>query len=403
MKILMLTPYLPYPLHSGGQIRTYNLLKNLKDKHEITLFSLIKKESDRQYIKELEPLCHSVRVFKRSTKPFTLKNILRTGFSLFPFVVTRNLVPATMRGVREELEREQYDLIHAETFYMMPNIPQTTIPTILVEQTIEYLGYQSYAQSLKMQLVRPLLAIDILKIKYWEKYYWRHCDRLIAMSDEDRSFIQQETPDLKRIEVVANGVDTKHFDMVQRKEPAVPTALFVGTFSWLPNVQAVTYLVEQVWPLILKRVPKARLKIVGFSPTEKVQSYDALPSVTVSGSVPDIRDAYAGSSVLIAPVRWGKGTRYKILEAMATKTPIVATSIAVEGITGIQDGEHVLIGDDAQSMADRAVDVMQDAALRKRMAKASYELVNKSYNWKAISEHLDRVYQEIGSRQSKGR
>lgn len=397
MKILMLTPYLPYPLLSGGQIRTFNLLKNLKDKHEITLFSLIKNESDRQYVKDLEPLCHKVRVFKRSSKPFTLKNILRTGFSLFPFVVTRNLVPATMQGVKEELALEAYDLIHAETFYMMPNIPKTSIPTILVEQTIEYLGYQSYTQSSKMQLVKPLLQLDIMKIKFWEKYYWRHCDRLITMSDDDKSFIAQEAPEVGAIEVVANGVDASHFDDMERKEPAVPTALFVGTFSWLPNVQAVTYLVEEVWPHILKQIPEARLKIVGFSPTEKVQSFDALSSVTVSGSIPDIRDAYASSTVLVAPVRWGKGTRYKILEAMATKTPIVATSIAVEGITGVKDGVHVLLGEDAEALANQAVKVMKDHDLRARMAKKSYELVTKAYNWRAISEHLDRVYQEIGS------
>ena len=163
MHILMLTPYLPYPLVSGGQIRTFNLLKNLSQKHKITLFSLIK-EADHNYLENLAPYCQNIQVFKRSALPFTPKNILRTGFSSYPFVVMRNLVPETATAVKEELTREKYDVIHAETFYMMPNIPETKIPTILVEQTIEYLGYQSYADTTKRWYVKPFLDIDIGKI-----------------------------------------------------------------------------------------------------------------------------------------------------------------------------------------------------------------------------------------------
>src|SRR5690606_13354745 len=121
MRILMLTPYLPYPLLSGGQIRTYNLLKKLAKTHDVTLFALIKEESERQYIPELEKYCRKVQVFKRSQKPFTLRNILKTGFSSYPFLVIRNFTPETKKAVSKELAQTHYDLIHAETFYMMPN------------------------------------------------------------------------------------------------------------------------------------------------------------------------------------------------------------------------------------------------------------------------------------------
>src|SRR3989344_5996963 len=110
MNILMLTPYLPYPLFSGGQIRTYNLLKNLSKKHSITLFALIKDESERQYIPELEKYCSKVRVFKRTKTPFTLGNILRAGLSAFPFLVIRNLVDEVKDAVRSELMAKKYDL-----------------------------------------------------------------------------------------------------------------------------------------------------------------------------------------------------------------------------------------------------------------------------------------------------
>jgi polysaccharide biosynthesis protein PslH len=198
--------------------------------------------------------------------------------------------------------------------------------------------------------------------------------------------------------VVANGVDIEYFDAVPKHQLTDPTILFVGTFSWLPNVQAVNFLVNKIWPLILKQVPQARLKIVGFSPTPEIMSYHQKQSITVDGSVDDIRTAYAAAHVLVAPVMWGKGTRYKILEAMATHTPIVATPTAIEGIAGIKPDTHVLLGSDAASLAQQTVNLLTDTALQGKLADHSYELVKKRYNWHAISNDLDQIYQEIGSR-----
>ncbi len=392
MKILMLTPYLPYPLLSGGQIRTYNLLKKLSEKHEITLFALIKEESERQYIPELEKYCQNVRVFKRSQNPFTLKNIIQTALSTFPFLVIRNYVPETIKAIEKELSEGKYDLIHAETFYMMPHLPETEVPTILVEQTIEYLGYESYADQVKIPFLKPLLKIDINKIKQWEKYYWQWCDKLIVMSQEDKDFIAHEIGNPDKIEVVANGVDMAWFDKKERKLPVEPTILSVGTFKWLPNVEAVSFLVHEVWPKLKNLIPEARLWIVGNAPTQDVLAYQEKdPSITVTGGIPDIRDAFKGAHVLVAPVFSGKGTRYKILEAMASETPIVATDIAVEGL-GVKDGEEVLIGNTAEEMADQAARLLKDEKLRRSLATKAKAFVKKQYDWQYISTKLDEVY-----------
>jgi len=101
MKVLMLTPYLPYPPSSGGQVRSYNLIKNLAKDHQITLFSLIKNDNELKYVKELEKFCRKVEIFKRSENPWTLKNILRTGFSFYPFLVIRNLASKEKRQWKE--------------------------------------------------------------------------------------------------------------------------------------------------------------------------------------------------------------------------------------------------------------------------------------------------------------
>ena len=396
MKILMLTPYLPYPLLSGGQIRTYNLLKKLSHKHQITLFALIKSEEEKQYVKELEKYCHKVRVFKRSEKPFTLKNIFKTIFSSFPFLVIRNQAEGSLEAVRREIAQQDYDLIHAETFYMMPHIPACKIPIILVEQTIEYLGYESYAKKAPFFL-RPLLNIDVRKIHHWEKHYWQKAKRLIVMSEEDRQFIGKEL-NKEKIDVVANGVDTKWFAQKPRSLNSQPTILSVGTFKWLPNIEAVDFLVKEIWPIIKQRVAKAQLLIVGNAPTSKVISYGSNDrQITVAGRVEDIRDAFQSAHVLLAPVFSGKGTRYKILEAMASGTPVVASKIAVEGLN-IKDGQDVLTSNKAQELADLTVKVLNDKNLWQTLSANGKKFVSQHYDWELISQELDKIYQEIGDK-----
>ena len=396
MRVLMLTPYLPFPLLSGGQIRTYNLLKQLANKHEITLFCLIKDDTERQYIPEIKKYCKDIQVFRRSEQPFTLKNVLHTAFSRYPFLVIRNHVPAVIKATKEELAKHHYDLIHAETFYMMPHLPETSTPVILVEQTIESLGYESYAQKAWWPL-KKILDIDIQKIRFWEQHYWDIADRLIVMSEEDKQAITQHVKQPEKIAVVANGVDIAWFGQVKKRKHTNPTILFVGTFKWLPNREAVAFLVKKVWPLIRQEMPNAHLHIVGNSPSQTVLDYDnPEEGIKITGNIPDIRDAFATADLLIAPVFSGKGTRYKVLESLASGTPIVATSTAVEGL-GLTAGVHVELGDSAVTLAAKTIALLKDANRRESLAKNGLAFLTKRYDWPLISQKLDTIYQQMGT------
>src|SRR4051812_15186636 len=154
MRILMLTPYLPFPTNSGGQIRSNNLIKQLSKKHEITLCSLIKYDSDRKYIKNLEPFCKKIYVFNRPEKPFAITNILRTGFSTYPLLVIRNFSPTEKSALPQIIKDGNFDLIHAETFYVYPHIPETKIPVVLVDQTIEYQVYEHYVKNYRYDFLK---------------------------------------------------------------------------------------------------------------------------------------------------------------------------------------------------------------------------------------------------------
>jgi polysaccharide biosynthesis protein PslH len=187
----------------------------------------------------------------------------------------------------------------------------------------------------------------------------------------------------------------------QHQNPAVPTVLSVGTFNWLPNVEAVRFLVQNIWPLIKKVLPDSKLWIVGNAPTPEVYDYQKTDtSITITGGIPDIRDAFTNAHVLVAPVFSGKGTRYKILEAMAAGTPIVASKLAVEGLE-VKDGVHVLTDNTAEGMAKLTLKVLRDPALQRRLAKNGKEFVRTRYDWEYIAQKLDRIYRELASHRQK--
>jgi glycosyltransferase involved in cell wall biosynthesis len=391
MKILMVTPYFPYPLVSGGQIRTYNLLKKLAPHHKITLVSYYREDKEKEYLPELEKYCDEVVMIKRRPA-WSLLNILFAGVTPYPFLVSTYLSATARRRMAGLLENKDFDLIHIETFYLMPMLPKTNIPILLVEQTIEYQVYKNFVRDFKFWPIKPLLLFDVWKIKRWEEFYWRKATRLAAVSQDDKK-IMAETVAADKLEVIANGIDKDFFFSVERNVKE-PTVFFVGNFKWLPNREAVIHLVKDIWPKIKQQVDNARLLIVGRNVSDEIAAFRKKQGIEIKEDVEDIRAAFAQASVLLAPIRNGRGTKYKVLEAMACGVPVVTTPLGIEGIDA-EEGKEVFVRREDGRLAEQAVKLLKDENLNSRMGKAGRRLVRKAYNWEEITAHLDQVYKEM--------
>lgn len=397
MKILMLTPYLPYPPSSGGQVRSYNLLKHLAQRHEITLFSLVKGEEEKKYVAEIEKYCYEVVVFRRSKEPWMLGNILRTGLGLYPFLVIRNLSSEQKSAVANKLSEAEFDIIHAETFYVMPHIPETNVPILLVDQTIEYQVYQHFVENTAFWPLKPFLSMDVLKLKFWERYFWQKAARVVAVSEDDRQKIQQEVPNLK-VEVIPNGVDLDFFAKPKIKTNN-PRIFFQGNFTWLQNNEAARILVEDVFPLVKQQIPEVECWIVGQFPKEEIKQLEEKKDVFISQLDPadtaSVLDMYRKADVLVAPLYGPGGTRLKILGAMANSLPVVTTSIGGRGIEA-QDGREIILRDDPKELAAATVELLTNKALYSEITKSALKLVKEKYSWDKIAERLDKLYLEVG-------
>ncbi|OGM28829.1 hypothetical protein A2962_05100 [Candidatus Woesebacteria bacterium RIFCSPLOWO2_01_FULL_39_61] len=396
MKILMLVPYLPTITMSGGQTRWYNIIKYLAKKHDITLFSLIKDDSERKFIPELLKYCKKVRVFTRPKKPWTIRNIFLSVFGPFPLLVIRNQSLEERRAIRQELEGEKYDLIHAETFYVMPHLGKLSVPTILVEQTIWHEVYKHYVVNEVPWFLRVFYMQDVVKIMFWEKYYWSKADRLFGVSREDREAMLKLVPN-KKVGIIPNGVDTNFYKQKKVEKKYPPRILYgVTNFEWLQNQEATEILITKVWPKIRDYFSEAKIWIVGRKIPVWVKK-DVKEGVEVTENIPDARDAYGGATIMVAPIKGAGGTRLKILEAMAAGLPVVSTKVGVAGLN-LTNGENVLIADTIDELAEKAVSLLKDRAFAGKVGEAGRKHVEKYFDWKSIVKLHDPIYKELASK-----
>ena len=394
----MLTPYLPFPDSSGGQIRSYNLIKSLSKKHKITLFSLIKDDSEKRFVPELEKYCTKVRVFKRSKSPWTLRNIFLTGFGPYPFLVIRNLSPQQKLAVKEEIQNVQYDLIHAETFYVMPHIPETKTPILLVEQTIEYLVYKHYVEGVKNPILRAILSLDVAKLKFWETRFWKKADGVVAVSESDKEEMLKLAPGLK-VDLVPNGVNLSFFKEKNNWVSSDPKILFIANFKWLQNVEAAELLLKEVYPLVFAKNPKAKVWIVGQHIPEEVMAFKS-DNIIIDNLREDdqdgIRNAYYQSSVFVSPLMGPGGTRLKHLAAMAAKLPLVTTSVGAEGLSAT-DGKEVLIRNSSEKLAEATLEILDNSKLAEEIAENARTLVEEKFSWYKMGKYLGEIYEKTGT------
>ncbi len=410
MKILMISSYLPYPLFSGGQIRLYNLIKELSGHHEITLICEIRPHQSNDDIREVEKICKKVITVERR-KQWTPQNIVKSIASSHSFLVIGHTHQLMQKKIQDELERNKYDVIHVETFYVFQNLSATSLPIILGEHNIEYLVYKRFVDRAPFFL-RPFLSLDIAKMKKEETAFWKKATKLIAVSEDDKIVMEEAglSPS-----IVPNGVNTNQFtlkDIDKAIKDNEKKILFIGDFKWLQNRDAVRFIIKEIWPRIKKVIlsgaknPKdpsgkpqddngVKLWIVGRRIPGSIKSLANDPDIIFDeeSSARPALEIFQEAAILLAPIRIGGGTSYKILESMASGTPVVTRKMSAESILA-QDNEEIMVGQSAEELAGKSVTLLIDPGLYKKIALNARVLIEKKYTWKKIAKVLESVYEQ---------
>jgi glycosyltransferase involved in cell wall biosynthesis len=393
MKILIVSSYLPFPLFDGGSIRLYNLIKELHKEHEITLICEKRPHQTTQDIEEIEKISKKVVTVPRK-KQWSLSNIVKTCASKDSFLITGHKLPEMKALIEQELRNENYDVIHVETSYVMQNIPETKIPIVLVEHNIEYMVYEKFMNKAPLPL-RPFLKIDIAKLRKIEETFWAKATQVVAVSDLEKAVIDKTGVKAK---TVYNGVDLKSFslkDVSKTLKESPKQFLFIGNYKWLQNRDSARWILNEVWPLIKQKCKEeVTLRVVGRDMPDDIKNWSDESVIVEENSSRKTAEIFSESFALLAPIRIGGGSQYKILEAMAVGTPTITTSLGLSGLDITKD-KDTLVGDTAESLSEKALDLVSNTNLYKSLAQNGRRQIEEKYDWAIIAKTLEEVYKSV--------
>lgn len=392
MRILIVTPSIPYPPNWGFGIRVYQFVRELSRTHTVSVLCYAHPGEDDK-VAALAELCHSVHVVptplpsERAKRQAQLVSLFRRS----SFQTSSLRTEAMRRAAAELLTGERFDLVQFESSQMSSLPLADEVACILDEHNVEYELLQRMYQTERSPLRKLYNWSEYRKFRREETNSWRRADACVVTSDRERAILAEHAPD-KLIHVAPNGVDIEYFTGSDHDvDPG--SIVFTGLMNYRPNIDAVTFFVRQVLPLILEKKPRANFTIVGLGAPEEVTRL-AGPNVHVVGEVPDVRPFVSRAAVFAVPLRMGSGTRLKILEGLAMKKGVVSTTLGCEGIA-VRDGEHLLIADGAPAFADAVVRLMDDALLAGRLGSQGRTLVEQNYSWVSIVRDLEHLHGRV--------
>ncbi len=377
---LVILPEAPYPVIGGGPLRTASILEGLAGRFEITAVHFrLSGDPDpaRFYPPGLLHASHTLElpVHPKTFLPRLTRNLRRAWLGVPPLIdrfASQNLLPV--------LTGNHFELIWLEHFWLAtyadvlkPHAAKLAINLHNVESAY----YTSLAEASPLHH-RPLLRHFAAKARDYEKALLPLFDHVVTASVADAERIEHPA-----ITVIPNTIPYHPVPNEQRSD----SLAFTGNFAYTPNQQALRWFLSSVWPMLLRRLPDLRLRLIG---KEIHYAHSAAPNIDYVGPVEDAVREIAKSRVAIVPLRSGSGTRLKILEAFASSTPVVSTSIGAEGLDAMP-GEHFLRADTATSFFHSVLELFENEGGSSRLAESARKLYESRYTWQSAQQILARM------------
>jgi sugar transferase (PEP-CTERM/EpsH1 system associated) len=396
LRILYITPYVP----SLIRVRPYNLIKYLSRRgHLVTVLSLQSTEQEERDADELRSCCHRVETVKL-TKQQSFWNCLKALPAMSPLQAAYCHSPAMQRLIGRVLKEEQFDIVHVEHLRGAHfGTAVAGVPKVYDSVDCISLLFEKALHSAPSLASRFMAWMDLGRTRRYEGRLISQYDQVLVTSSQDKEALlrldgrSHGQDQGKRITVLPNGVDLEYFAFANG-DRAPETLVFSGKMSYHANVAAASHLAQEVMPLIWAKRPGVKLEIVGNHPPQAICALARDDRVRVTGFVPDLRPYLARATVSVSPMQYSVGIQNKVLEAMATGTPVVASSQACSALA-VRDGTHLLVSDDPAAFAEQVLRLLDDVALRREIAINGRNYVEGRHNWRTIAHNLENIYAEV--------
>ncbi|HZV03986.1 MAG TPA: glycosyltransferase [Gemmataceae bacterium] len=402
LRVVMVDEELPYPPTSGKRIRTLNLTLRLARRHRLTY--VCHRNADAEEARQaadffaehgIETVIIDRAVPPKSGPRFYLR-LAANLLSPLPYSVATHKSRGMRHTLAEIARTQRVDVWHCEwTPYAEVLRGIAASRRVVMAHNVESIIWQRYHETETNPLRRWYIGRQWRKFQRFECRVLGEVERTIAVSDTDAQRLRDDFG-VARVDVVENGVDTAYFQpQARRRNPR--RLLFLGSLDWRPNLDGVSLLLERVFPAVRAAEPSATLCLVGRNPPEALRRQAAaMPGVELHANVPDVRPYLADCGMLVVPLRIGGGSRLKILEALASGTPVVSTWIGAEGLH-LEPGQDLTVVDDIGDLVTailfgiRHPDVLQAESERGR------EKVLEHYDWDRLAERMEQVWRQCAT------
>lgn len=393
MKILFVTPRLPFPSDRGDRLRYLNFAKVLSEQHSLSLVSLIQSEGELKYLEGLKSVFDHVETVLLEPWESNL-NMAIHFFSKIPLQVFKFHSHQMQKKINAVVKREEFDAIYAFHFRMAHYLKGIKGSyKILDAMDGISLFLRRMLPNVKMYL-KPVIFREWVTTRGYECNVLKEFDECWFISTVDKTSVKGIS-DASNIYIVPNGIDTNYFKP-ERDGHDDSNLLFVG-YMGIESIDAVLYFYHRILPLIREKVPAVKFCVVGRDPPRKIMGLAEDGNITVTGYVEDLRPYYNNAAALVAPMRFVVGLQNKVLEAMAMEVPVVTTRFANEGIHAIS-GESIFVEDNPKKFAHRVIALLTDTNLRRKMGTNARRFVKERYSWNTVVERMNVISANLGNK-----
>ena len=394
MKILLLTQVLPYPPDSGPKVKTWNVIKYLSMRHEVTLVSFVRGDQSAD-IEQLKKYC--VEVYTTPMERGAARDLRALAESLLtnqPWILVRDRRKAMFALIERLSNETRFDFVHADQLNMAQYAERVSgVRRVLDAHNALWLLYKRLVEKLGLGAEKLIYSRDWRLLKRYEGRICREFDALLAVSEEDQAALEEAAGPLEHVVVTPITVDCDEVEVVRRDEDA-GHILHIGTMFWAPNVDGILWFAREIYPLIQTNRPGVEFDVVGSRPPAEVQGLSSSDtSIHVTGYVIDPGEYLRKAAVMIVPLRAGGGMRVKILNAMAQGLPIVTTTLGCEGIA-VEHGRDVLIADTPVEFAGAVLTLLNDPGMAQKLGENGRKLIEATYDYRSACRPMDEIFAE---------
>ncbi|MEC5387222.1 TIGR03087 family PEP-CTERM/XrtA system glycosyltransferase [Uliginosibacterium sp. H3] len=393
--LLFLVHRIPFPPNKGDKVRSYHLLKFLAQHYQVHLGTFVDYADDWQYVPALDEFCASVcaeRISPRLARVLSLRGLLGGEALSLPFYRNRRMA----NWVRDTVGAHRIERAVVFSSPMAQYIDGGIAGHCVVDFVdVDSAKWTRYAED-RSGLMAWLYRREGLRLAAFEREVAQRVAASVLVSEAEAALFKSVAPEaVSRTHAIGNGVNADSFspqhDFTSPYATGERPVVFTGAMDYWPNIDAVCYFADEVWPAVLARYPDARFHIVGMNPSEAVRALAARPGINVTGTVPDVRPWLRHAHAVVAPLRVARGVQNKILEAMAMGRPVVASATCAVGISARQ-GEELFVADATPEWVEAVSSLLADTARAEQAGQLARQRVLSDYSWEA---HLQQFRQLI--------